>query len=348
MKWEFSGLDRVLDLLTESVNCVLKEADSNRRDRLYTVYFALAIVDAYLSFIDEYLLIIKRSKPGGGREMYINNIVSTLSNLEQFLADFSIWIREDRFWQNLLSESSSEYIDFLLHIKQVQHRYEPCSFPAYSLIAFKSSYHGHRFYDSKSPSIELLEAFADHAQVFRISVRELVGRLEHNVEDVLLGDRLKSISIRGRVAFATIIIESEISRLNIQSKELRDVVALFWSFAESHLGDWDDEWRSHDGLDSIIDEHRNKAKSGSAQQKTTLIPEHVAQICLDTLNIAIDEMYGAPQSYSPHTYQHLLFVMFRASSFGGRLPDLAPFQKSLFTEDGGWGLPRKRSFFDLG
>lgn len=147
---------------------------------------------------------------------------------------------------------------------------------------------------------------------------------------------IKSISIRGRTAMAIICLENVINKTQMMSPKLTELLDIIWQFVEADdLGEWDEQiYRWHNLEGDLLE-----------NSEFTLLPEFILEMISETEEVAGGNLYGGVVGYSSFTFNPLVNVLNLALENGFGIPDVEPFKKSSFSEDGGWGFPVTRNFF---
>lgn len=152
----------------------------------------------------------------------------------------------------------------------------------------------------------------------------------------------KHISIRGRLAFGMICLEKLVQTRNADHPLLHTVVfPKIWEFTSSpDLSEWEQMINLVDPSTVLYDDVDPDLKS--LYQK---LPEDIVDTISNVIEIGAGNIYGGTGEYSPYTLKPLHAVIHTLMKLQLPLPDMAPFEKSGFHEDGGWGAEHPRGYY---
>ncbi len=165
-------------------------------------------------------------------------------------------------------------------------------------------------------------------------------------------DRLKEVSIRGRVAYGITCLEIYFAHLGLLNQPVVfKFLDTIWQFTSSNSLD---EWE-----EAVMDYSPRFVEKADVSEVTLLTAEEFEQIrqLYDTLPSTLLEMieevieigrgnlYAGTTGYSEHTYTPTIHVIKLMQRKGLPLPALEPFEQSCFSESHGWGYAREREFF---
>jgi hypothetical protein len=154
-------------------------------------------------------------------------------------------------------------------------------------------------------------------------------------------ERLKTISIRGRVAIASRALEIIRPALHVQSQQLTAFIDAIWCFTKSvRLDQCERALREFepDAVEGWI--YLIEPEQLSENERTMF-----CQICESAVGVATGNLYAGVDGHSDCTLRPLENLLAAMSELGIPFPDLAPFERSQFSEEGGWGNPLDRSLF---
>lgn len=159
---------------------------------------------------------------------------------------------------------------------------------------------------------------------------------------------IDTISIRGRMAYALLCIESALVEWPVYSADLRSALAVFWEFTSSgRLDVWETEsqraqpflYTSHD------DSKRDWAEMAEYFGYSELPPARQ-----EALGCMLVRLHGISENLyagfdSAVTAGPLIEIINVMQTVGLTLPDCSRVSLSSVEEDGGWGRPHPRHFF---
>lgn len=161
---------------------------------------------------------------------------------------------------------------------------------------------------------------------------------------------IDNISIRGRMAYVLLCVETTLNQWNIASGEIRSILAKFWEFTSStELDIWDTEaQRVQPYLYAFYEDFLHKkqwremAEFLSISELTERQQETLGRelVCLHGLSANLFSGYESELTAAP-----LLEIIKIMVASGLTLPDRISVSLSSVEEDGGWGHPRPRHFF---
>lgn len=172
-------------------------------------------------------------------------------------------------------------------------------------------------------------------------------------KDQLL-ERLKLVSIRGRMAFGTRCLEIALARYGYEEPVLRILLKRLYEFVESEqkLNSWDRRITDVAPM-SILDEHPDnyldEYETITEEQALALkgVYQSMAHEVIDLIDsviyIGLSNLYGGVDEYSPSSLSKVARVISTMSSLDLPVPDVSPYMMSPFTELGGWGKRRSMS-----
>ena len=160
-------------------------------------------------------------------------------------------------------------------------------------------------------------------------------------------ESLKQVSVRGRMALATIVLESVLSHFKIKDEEKEPLINIFWQFVEErNLGKWGDD-RGEVKILMAIEDFTYSEKTLPLGSEFGNMPKFVLEMINAIDWIGLDDLYGTVLGYSPTTHACTVKVLELALCNGFEIPSLDPFLKSPITEQDGFGTPVPRTFFRL-
>lgn len=160
-------------------------------------------------------------------------------------------------------------------------------------------------------------------------------------------ESLKQISIRGRMALATTVLESVLSHFKISKDEKDPLINIFWQFVEERdLGKWDDDRRKVEILMAIKDfVNLRLRKDLPLHSGFRNSPRFVLEM-IDAIDwIGLDDLYGTVRGYSPTTHNYTIQGLELALCNGFEIPSIQPFLKSSIEDEYGWGKVVPRTYF---
>ena len=161
---------------------------------------------------------------------------------------------------------------------------------------------------------------------------------------------IENISIRGRMAYALLCIETTLNQWNIASVNIRSILAKFWEFTSSpELDVWDTEaQRAQPFLYAFYEDFLSKkqwremAEFLSISELTESQQEALGRelVCLHGLSANLFSGYESELTAEP--LLEIINIMLASEL---TLPDRSRVSLSPVDEEGGWGDPRPRHFF---
>jgi hypothetical protein len=162
---------------------------------------------------------------------------------------------------------------------------------------------------------------------------KLLRQTNHPEQEIY--SRLKAVSINGRMAFGITCLEIYIDNIGMdKTPRISGLIETLWEFVSStRLDVWESDVK--DVLDELIWSNKEVAK----------LPERFATLTERVGEIGMRDLYVGTDKHSPQTLEEAMQVVTIMHEAGLPLPDLAPFEKSSFTEQNGWGNRVDKSFF---
>jgi hypothetical protein len=158
---------------------------------------------------------------------------------------------------------------------------------------------------------------------------------------------LKKISIRGRVAFAAVILENAFKLEGLfEKKEVILLMDKIWDFTSSNaLDEWDELIReitpyclfdpkeefkgfSHFDLSIVF-----KMKEFYAS-----MPQYLVDLIDCAISIGTDNLYGGTGDFSPSTLEPLVEFLELSQKHHVKIPPIEIFTRYSFSEERGWGI----------
>jgi hypothetical protein len=152
----------------------------------------------------------------------------------------------------------------------------------------------------------------------------------------------KHISIRGRLAFGMICLEKLVHTQNADHLLLHNIVfPKIWEFTSAHdLSEWEQMINLVDPSTVLYDDVDPDLKS-----LYQTLSEDIVHTISNVIEIGAGNIYGGTGDYSPYSLAPLNEVIHTMIKLQVPLPDIAPFKKSGFSEDGGWGAEHPREYY---
>lgn len=176
------------------------------------------------------------------------------------------------------------------------------------------------------------------------------------IKPITFSERLKRVSIRGRVAFGITCLETYFKHLNLQEDSLvRELLEKLWEYVSSNsLDKWEEEIKEYLPY-IILDTHSdNKFENYKFLTKSQFIayqllyhslPKTAVSMIDMVAEIAFGNLYGGVVSYSEGTFDDTMVVIDLMNREQMALPDLSLFERSAFSEFHGWGNAVNKAFF---
>lgn len=89
----------------------------------------------------------------------------------------------------------------------------------------------------------------------------------------------------------------------------------------------------------------SREKAEQLKNEYLKLPPFIVSIIDEVISIGYNNMYSGVVGLSEQTLRPLRDIVKIMEENNFMLPDLNPFLKSDFTEDGGWGYPHNREFY---
>lgn len=269
-------------------------------------------------------------------QTYFNNSAADLKVLERVLNEFSIWLSTSQA-SSLFNYpiTVKEFVDYLVGINFPSE--QESKNPDFDIKLLR--------YGDSPPVVQYANKLVYNFEQLKIGLQANCSILEESHNALTSIKTIKNISIRARMAVAIECILKAAKRLNLQHAELEKFIEFFWSFVEQDdLAGWDFRLRAYDELCEVWDDDYNNKQLSN---KVASIPEHIRKMCRYAVELGGWELYGAVQSYSPHTYQYLLDILRILAYTTEEIVEFSAYQKSSFNELYGWGFPHHRSWFTI-
>ncbi|MDQ3005169.1 MAG: hypothetical protein M3R47_07270 [Chloroflexota bacterium] len=295
-------------------------------------YITFLLIEVISDNVIEALTIAKKTGSLSASEMYFNNSAAYLKDLERVLRGFSKWL--STYQKSSLPTYPVNIREFLYYLAATNlHPAKESENLDFDIKLLR--------YGNSHPSAQYVDKMIYHFEQLKIGLQANCSMLEKYHNTLAPIKTIKNISIRARMAVAIECILKEAKRLSPRHAELDKFIEFFWSLVEQDdLAGWDTRLRAYDELCEIWNEDNRQLSKEVAS-----IPEHIREMCRYAVELGGCELYGAVQSYSPYTYQHLLGILRILAYPNGEIVEFGAFQKSSFGEMYGWGFPRHRSWF---
>lgn len=159
-------------------------------------------------------------------------------------------------------------------------------------------------------------------------------------------NKLKEISIRGRVAYGIACFERALLFYHCKNESWKDVLKKLWNYANiEYLDDWFYEIAEY-LPDSLLETDYYDKEDFEYLSEITF---KNLKICYKESNVVLKkifrlifeigtlEIYGKPENYSIETFKKLLEIVELMKKEEIELPDEKPFLKYKYNECDGWG-----------
>ena len=157
-------------------------------------------------------------------------------------------------------------------------------------------------------------------------------------------EKLKRISIRGRMYLCLICIENAFKHHNINNDESKLIIKIIREFLDSdNLSDWEELANNIQPI-NILDNKFN-IYDFSFEHKIVLklklfyahIPRYLVEMIDYTLNVGLNNLYGGTGEYSSLTLEPVLKVKEICKENNIEFPDINNFLKYSYQDNDGWG-----------
>ncbi len=170
-------------------------------------------------------------------------------------------------------------------------------------------------------------------------------------------NRIKKISIRGRMALGIKCLEIKLEKDELINKiEIKKLLSELWDFIGSKRLDlWEEKFLDYEP-ESLIEDFENEKfgdfKNLKKEEIKVLYETYkkskpdLAELISWVIEIVRGNLYGGTGEYSKWTLDPTIEVLKIMKNHSLKIPDLAKFEKSKYSEFHGWGLEREKSFFE--
>lgn len=156
------------------------------------------------------------------------------------------------------------------------------------------------------------------------------------------------ISIRGRVAYGAACLEVLYDALYLNDPEIRSVIDYYWSYTSAiGLDDWEENLPqiSQEAVATLKD-YNDFPEYVEVSPLYLRWPISVIMVIALLSDVGRSNLYGGVVGHSELTLEPVMSIVTVLNYMNVSLPDIRPFLKSRFEENGGWGNRVERSFFD--
>ena len=164
--------------------------------------------------------------------------------------------------------------------------------------------------------------------------------------------QLRTVSIRGRVAYCTACLETVFQSKHVNSTASKALLACLWEFtSSSDLSEWEEKiacFYSDSVLESENDQQNSSPSVPFQQLRDTYsaLPKSLLQCIDEAIEVGRGNLYAGTVGYSECTLSSTMRVVRYMQKKDFPLPTLERFLRSPFTqEDHGWGKRVDRSYF---
>jgi hypothetical protein len=169
-----------------------------------------------------------------------------------------------------------------------------------------------------------------------------------------LQEKLKRISIRGRMALAITCLDMILTDRKVDSVEKLSLLDIFWQFVENeeeNLAKWDQDRRQHDLLMDLTNYAGGWTSEKPTKYSFAELDDWIYQVIFEVDELGLGELYSAVQGFSNNTLENLTAILNLIVEHGYTIPSLEPFLRSPFDDTSkwgvkGWGKPSPRTFYD--
>jgi hypothetical protein len=189
---------------------------------------------------------------------------------------------------------------------------------------------------------------------FYFACKKAATRLGATIVSVLLpnhttAERLKRVSINGRVAFGTTCVELALEHFELlQHPYAKQLLAKLWDFvSSSDLGEWEESIEIYSAAAAAAGPNSEPMQAADAALRRwyASLPLVLIELVDNVLEIGRANLYAATVGPSATTLDATMRVVALMKLIGLPLPSLTPFEKSSFAECHGWGNRVNRAFF---
>lgn len=165
--------------------------------------------------------------------------------------------------------------------------------------------------------------------------------------------QLRTVSIRGRLAYCTTCLETAFLSEKINLDALGGLLCALWEFtSSSDLGVWEEKiinYYSESVLEEQSDEQNGLISVPFQQLKAaySALPAGLLQCIDETIDVGRGNLYGGTVGHSADTLTPTTQVVRYMQASGYPLPPIERFLRSPFTQEDqhGWGKRVARSYF---
>lgn len=160
-------------------------------------------------------------------------------------------------------------------------------------------------------------------------------------------EKIKQLSIRGRVAFCAMCLEKAISKLGLDSPQMDKIISLLWEFTESNnFAEWEKK-ATEVSPDTVLENHLDNDfadyETLSVEYLNNLkdsylsMPKEIIELISWSLETGLSNLYGNTGEYSETTFNAVEKVISIMNKLQVGLPDINLIKFSHFQEEFGWG-----------
>lgn len=161
----------------------------------------------------------------------------------------------------------------------------------------------------------------------------------------------KSISVRGRMAYAICCLESAISKAHNNSKAWDIILNQLWTYTEKkYLDEWH-EITAEFIPDTILEytsfnqddfEFLSRSEFDTLSKLYKGSEKHICDIINHIFELGSVELYGKLTNEGVHVLNELMQIIVLMNKYEIPLPDFISFTNYSFNENNGWGKTFKR------
>lgn len=162
-------------------------------------------------------------------------------------------------------------------------------------------------------------------------------------------EKIKSLSIRGRVAFCAACLEKVQSEFNLKTKEMDKIINTLWEFTQTDVFDKWEIKATEISPDTILEAHPDNKfedyESLSVEELENLknfyltLPREILEMVSWSFEVGQSNLYGNTGDYSKPSFQAVRKVLKLMELLKIAPPNLETFTFSKFSEEFGWGKP---------
>ncbi len=169
-------------------------------------------------------------------------------------------------------------------------------------------------------------------------------------------EKIKRMSIRSRMAFATTCVEILLKKENVKGALIDHILRNLWKFtSEENLEDWDKASREYSPYFILGDPIQNADelsyismfRYNNLKKLYASMPKYMVNLINEAFLLGASNIYAETGEYSSYTLKHTNNVIQILKKKKFDIPELESFLRSTFDELDGWGEPHQKEFYKI-